>query len=130
MAERGRHEQRVNTRPAGNEDMHIFGSVGDADMIRVANFREPPRSPVMQALHTAFRKAAQRNSGALKHRLLNCFFVDAVAVERRRMFRAEHEHWPGRENNIVVTERRHRTDEMIQNFRARLTTITEDIVWS
>ena len=73
MAERGRDEQRVNSRPAGDQDMHILRSVGDADVIRIANFCEPAFAPVMQALRTAFGKTAQRNSRAVKHRPSNCF---------------------------------------------------------
>ena len=130
MAERGRHEQRVNPRPAGNQNMHILRSIGYADVIRFTDFREPALTSVTQTLHAAFRKPAQWNSRALKYRTLNCFLVNAIPVKRGGMFRTEHEHRTGRKDNVVVAERSHRSDEMIKNFLASLAAITEDIMRS
>src|SRR3974390_1180373 len=94
----------MDARTAGNDDLNVLRPVGDPDMVRVADFREPARPAVLQSLDAARGKSGERDAGALEHRVLYLFLADAVTRERPGMLRADDEQRTGREDDVVVAE--------------------------
>src|SRR5437879_4375727 len=104
IAERGRHEQRMDAGAACDNHAHVLRPVGDADMVGIADLGEPARAAMFQAVDGALDEARERNARAFEHRLPDLRLADAVARERAGMLGAEHEQRPGREDDVVVAE--------------------------
>src|SRR5215467_12846860 len=128
IAERRRHEQRMNTGAACDEDAHVLRAVGDANVLGIADLREPARATVLEALDRALAEARQRNAGALEHGLLDVFLTDAVAVEGPGVLRAQYQERPRWEDDVVVAETHHGADQMSQNFLSGVAAIGKDVL--
>src|SRR5215831_2405264 len=106
----------MNTGTACDDDAHVLRAVGDANVLGIADLREPARPTVFETLDRALAEARQRNAGALEHGLLDVFLTDAVAVEGPSVLRAEYQERPRREDDVVVAETHHGADQVSQNL--------------
>src|SRR5215470_11691184 len=128
IAERRRHEQRMNTGTACDDDAHVLRAVGDANVLGIADLREPARSTVLKTLDRALAKARQRNAGALEHGLLDVCLADTVAVEGPGVLRAQYEQRPGWEDDVVVAETHHGAHQVGQNLLSGVAAISKDVL--
>src|SRR5260370_13875117 len=99
-AERGRHEQRVNSRAPGHDDIHVRRPIGHADMIGIADLGKPARATVPQPFDRAARQAAERKARMRKYGLTDFRLADPVARQRCRVLGAYDDERPARGNDV------------------------------
>src|SRR5262245_59039131 len=97
--------------------------IGDADAIGIACLREPVRTAMLETANGARREAREWNPRVAEEMLPYRFLGVAVASESPGMLGAEHDHGTGRENYVVVAERGHRANDMVEYFRPGLTPV-------
>src|SRR6266567_3596029 len=130
IAERRRHEQRVNARAAGHDDAHVLRPIGHADVIRIANLGKPARAAMVQPFDGAAGKTRERDAGTLEDCPADFRLADALARERSGVLGTDDEQRSGWKNDVVVPESRHGADELVQDLVSGLAAIGEDIVRS
>src|SRR5271169_6964517 len=118
----------MNSGPAGDDDTDVLGTVGDADMIGVADFGEPARPAMPQSFDAALGKARQRDAGALEHRVADLVLADTVAGQSAGVLRAHDKERPGREDNVVVAKPRRGADKVLENVLPGLAAVSKDIM--
>src|SRR5262249_28168127 len=118
----------MNTGTACDDDAHVLRAVGDANVLGIADLREPARPTVFETLDRALAEARQRNAGALEHGLLDVFLTDAVAVEGPGVLRAQYQERPRREDDVVVAETHHGAAQVSQNLLSGVAAVGKDVL--